>query len=290
MFVSNRDGARIADLEAELESLHSQLETANSQLETVLAHSVCAGWEIKSLKERLNFKTNTKKRKVQVNAQYISSADAARILDERDREEAEKRQKVEEAHTAKKVKEDQRKHQREVGGITFVGSLNNKTRDDLLDITFALRLTSSDSNTPETKATLISMINVHLDANPHLASDSTFAGLFLSRTRARKQNDENAPPPALPPPTLLPSGLSRQPPSSDFASNASESESEPSMVLFDELPHSGRFFQSINLTPPDLSLPGPSSFMPFAHYPHPILPPTDPQFLPPFYFPPPPHD
>ena len=277
---------RIADLEAEVRSLRSQLETANSQLETALAHSVCAGWEIRSLKERLNSKTNTKKRKVQVNAQYISSADAIRILDERDREEAEKKQKEEEAQAAKRAKDDQRKQQREVGGITFAGSLNSKTRDDLLDITFALRLTGSDSNTPETKATLISMINTHLDANPHLASDSACAGLFLSRSRGRKRNDDNAPPSAIHPPTFIPPGLPRQPLSSNFSGNTPESTPEPPMVLFSELSHSGRFLQSISSTPPDFSLPSPSSFMPFSRYP-PSFPPTDPQSLPPSYFPPP---
>ena len=39
------------------------------------------------------------------------------------------------------------------------------------------------------------MINTHLDANPDLASDSAFAGHFLSRTRGCKRNDENAAPP-----------------------------------------------------------------------------------------------
>lgn len=272
-----------------MQSLRSQLKTANSQLETALAHSICTGWEIKSLKERLNLKTNTKKRKVQVNAQYISSADATQILDERDREEAEKRQKEEEAQAAKKAKDDQRKQQREAGGITFTGSLNNKTKDDLLDITFALQLTGSDSNTTETRATLISMINVHLDNNPHLASDSPFAGLFHSRTRGRKRNDENVAPSALSPPTLVPPGPPCQPPSSDFTGNMPESELEPPMVLFDELPHSGRFFRSINSTPHDLGLAGPSSF-PFTNYSPPVFPSTNPQFLPPFYFPPPPHD
>ena len=64
------------ELEEEVTILHSQLETANSKLETVLAHSVCANWEIKSLKECLNSKINTKKQKVQVNAQYVLSTEA----------------------------------------------------------------------------------------------------------------------------------------------------------------------------------------------------------------------
>ena len=287
MFLSNCERARIADLEAEVQCLRSQLETTNSQLETVLAHSICAGWEIKSLKERLNLKTNAKKRKVQVNAQYISSADAIRILDEREREEAEKRQKEEEARAAKKAKDDQRKQQREAGGITFTGSLNNKTRDDLLNITFALQLTGPDSNTTETRATLISMINAHLDGNPHLASDSTFAGLFLSRTRGRKRNEETVTPSVPSPPTPPPPGLPRQPLSSDLTGNMFESKSEPPMVLFNELPSSGRFFQSINSTPPNFSLPGPSSFTPYGYYPPPTPPLSDPQLPSPFYFPPP---
>jgi hypothetical protein len=288
-FISSYERAQIEDLEEEVRSLRSQLETANSQLEAAVAHSVCAGWEIKSLKERLNSKTNTKKRKVQVNAQYISSAEAARILEEQDREEAEKQQREEEAQAAKKAKDDQRKQQCEAGGLTFIGSLNSKTKDDLLDVAFALRLTGSDSNSTETRAALISMINDHLDKNPHLASNPTFAGLFLSRTRGRKRNDENATPSTILPPAPLSPGLPRQPLSPDFADNASDPELEPQMVLFSELPPSGRFFQSINSTPPDFSLPGPSSFVPYVHYPPPISHPADPQFLPPFYPPPPSH-
>ena len=246
-------------------ALRSQLKDAKSQLETALAHSVCAGWEIKGLKERLNSKVNKKKRKLQVNAQYISSADAIRMLAEQEREDAEKRQREEEAQAAKKAKDDHRKQQREAGGTTFTGSLNNKARDDLLDITFALRLTGSDSNAPETRATLISMINTHLDANPHLASDPAFAGLFLSRARGRRRNDENQPPLALPP-SPPPPDLPRRPLSSNFSGNTAGLESEPPMVLFSELSHSRRFFQSINSTPPSLDLPGPS-FVPFTHYP-----------------------
>ena len=248
MFVGNREMARIAELEADVKLLRSQLEEANSKLETALAHNVCAGWEIKTLKERVNSKSNKTKRKVQVNAQYISSADAVQMLIEQEREEAEKKQKEEEVRAAKKAKDDHRKQQREAGGVTFGGSLNGKTKDDLLDIAFAMRLTSSDSNTPETKATLISIINAHLDANSHLAADPTFAGLFLSRTRARKRNDENSPPLA-----------------------HSEPDSEHPMVLFNELPPSGRFFQSINLMPPNLSLQSSSPFAPFVHYPPPSL-------------------
>ena len=288
-FVTSHERSRIAELEEEVVSLRSKLETANSQLETAAAHSVCAGWEIKSLKERLNTKNNAKKHKVQVHAQYISSAEATQMLNEQACEEAEKRQREEEAQATKKAKDDQRKQQREAGGIAFSGSLNNKTKDDLLDITFALQLTGPGSNATETRAELISLINNHLDKNPHLASDSAFAGLFLSRTRGRRRNDENAASSSIPPPTLLPPNL-RQPLSSDLTGNASDSklESELSMVLFNELPQSGRFFQSITSMPPDFSLPGPSSFAPYT-YPPPVPHPTDPQFPPPFYLPPSPH-
>ena len=96
--------SRIAKLEEEVRSLRSQLETAKLQLKMALAHSTCAGWEIKGLKERLNLKNSTKKCKVQVNAQYISSADAIRMLDEQEHEAAERRTKEEEAQAAKRQK------------------------------------------------------------------------------------------------------------------------------------------------------------------------------------------
>jgi hypothetical protein len=88
--------SRTAALEAEVEALRSQLEGSNSQLKTALAHSVCAGWEIKGLKERLNSKLNKKKGNLQVNAQYISSADAIRMLAEQERKDVEKRWREEE--------------------------------------------------------------------------------------------------------------------------------------------------------------------------------------------------
>ena len=64
MLVGNHEMARIADLEAEVELLRSQLEEANSKLEAALAHTVCAGWEIKTLKQWVNSKSNKTKRKV----------------------------------------------------------------------------------------------------------------------------------------------------------------------------------------------------------------------------------
>jgi len=284
VLMSERDRARMEYLEEEVKRLRSQLET-------VLAHAVCAGWEIKSLQERLNSKNNrTKKRKVQVNAQYISSAEAIRILDEQERADAEKRQKEEEAQAAKKAKDDQRKRQREAGDITFSGSLNSKTRDDLLDISFALRLTSSDSNTPETKTALITMINTHLDNNPDLASDPTFTGLFLSRARGRKRNvnDENAPPAPIPPPNLLPPGFPHQPLSPNFTNDAPELELDPPMVFFNELPGPGRYFQSIASIPPDFTVSGAPYFPRHPYYPPPTPHTFDPHFPPSYYLPPPP--
>lgn len=280
-FASNRDKARIEDLEEEVRSLKSQLET-------VLAHSVCAGWEIRSLQERLNLKNNrTKKRKVQVNAHYVSSAEASQMLDEQERADTKKRLKEEEVQAAKKAKDDQRKHLCEAGGITFSGSLNSKTRDDLLDISFALRLTGSDSNTQETKATLIAMISTYLDNNADLASNPTFAGLFLSRIHGCKRNvnDENAAPTPLQSLVLLPPEPPRQPPSTNFAYNPSEPGPNPALVHPSELPHTGRFFKSIHSTPPDFSLPGPSTFLRYPYQlppiprtpdPNPRLPPLSP--------------
>lgn len=259
---------QVVDLEKDLQSLHAQLAIANSELKTAVAQNICAGWEIKGLKQQLNSKAGLKKRKVQVNAQYISCADAIQILDEQEREAAEKKEKEEEAQSAKKAKDDQRKQQREAGSITFTGSLNSKTKDDLLDISFALGLTGSDSNTPETRAALISIINIHLDKNFCLASNSPFAGLFLSRTRGRKRS-ENVPPPALPPTTTLP-GSPRQPFSPNPARDPSEP--EPPMVPFTELPYSGRFQRPINSTPPNFGSNGPST--PYSHYPPPTSHPS----------------
>ncbi|KAF9646739.1 hypothetical protein BDM02DRAFT_3118221 [Thelephora ganbajun] len=92
-------------------------------------------------------------------------------------------------------------------------------------------------------------------------------------------------PPGSSPPTLLQPGLPRQSLSSGFTGNTSKSESEPPVVSFSDLPHLGRFVQSANSTPPDFSLPGPSSFTPCIHYPTPIPLPTDLQFSPPHTFP-----
>ena len=162
----------------------------------------------------------------------------------------------------------------------------NKTKDDLLNITFALWLTGPDSNTMETRAELISLINNHLDKNPHLVSDSAFAGLFLSQTCGRRRNNEYATSSAIPLPTLLPPP--HQPLSSDLTGNASDSEleSELLMVLFNELPRSGCFFQSITSIPPDVSLLGPSSFTLYTYYPPPVPHPAEPQLPPLFFLPP----
>ena len=134
-----------------METLHSQLEAANLKLEIVQAHLVCAVWEIRGLKKCLNSKTNVEKQEVQVNTQHISSAEVTCILEEHDCEEAEKREREEEVQVAKKARDNQQKQQHEAGSIMFASSLNSKIKDDLLNITCTLQLTSSNSNTKETK-------------------------------------------------------------------------------------------------------------------------------------------
>lgn len=104
-----------------------------------------------------------------------------------------------------------------------------------------------------------------------------FLLLFLS-----DQKVYPLPTPPLPGPPL-------QPPSPNLAANTPHPESQPAMVLFNELPNAGHFFQSVGLAPPDSGLLGPSSFGPYAHYPHishaHIAGAHSP---PPFHFPPPP--
>ena len=87
--------------------------------------------------------------------------------------EAEKKREADEVQAAKKAKDDLRQQQREAGNMVFFGSLNSKTKDDLIDITYTLRLTGPDSNMKETKVTQILMINTHLDNHPQLRSHPT---------------------------------------------------------------------------------------------------------------------
>lgn len=262
---------RVDELEEELKKERAERARVQAELEKAVTHAVCVGWEVKLLQERLNRKTQGKKRKVQVTAHYVTSADAARILKEREQAEEEKRKQEEAAQAIKKAKDEKRKQQREAGGSKFSGSIASKNRDDLLDITHALKLTGSDSNVSETKAELVSMINTHLDNNPQLAADETFSGLFLSRERARKRNaaDENfAPPPPNPnPPPQLPP----QPPlSADLKPSG-----ELPMVLINEMPDPVNFFHSTNppvsftpyLAPPTNDV-YPYAFAPI-HQPHP---------------------
>jgi hypothetical protein len=238
---------RIHELEEELRKEQAERTRVEAEFEKAFTHAICVGWELKLLQQQLNKKTQGKKRKLQVTAQYVTSAEASRILKEHEQAEEEKRKQEEAAQALKKAKDGKRKQQRETGGIKFTGSIMNKNRDDLLDITYAFKLTASDSNASETKAALISMINVHLDNHPQLAADETFSGLFLSCERTRQRNalgENTAPPssshftlPAQSPPQPLP------PPDPKPLD-------EPPMVLFNEAGGAVGFLSSDNPPPP----------------------------------------
>lgn len=233
---------RIDELEEELRKEQSERMSVQAELDKAFTHAVCAGWEVKSLQERLNRKTQGKKRKVQVTAQYVTSADAARILKEHEQAEEEKQKREEAAQEIKKAKDEKRKEQREAGGLKFSGSITSKNRGELLDIAYALRLTGSDSNTSETKAQLVLIINAYLDNHPQLAVDEMFSGLFLSRERARKRNGsgENIAPSRSTLPTNSPPQRQSPPPTDLKPSD------EPPMVLFNKTRETVGPFRSAN--------------------------------------------
>jgi hypothetical protein len=111
-------------------------------------------------------------------------------------------------HSYKSSQELEAKIQHACSGAYFTGSLSTKNKDDLIDITGALRVPTSG-----TKRELLNAIREHFELHPELEDDARFSGLFTGRSRGQKrsfdegpsdENDQNVPPATRPRLEIIP--------------------------------------------------------------------------------------
>lgn len=148
--------------------------------------------ELQNEKRKANQRNGraSKRRKLNVEARVLTSAEGKRLAAEKEAERAVKMQKKKKAEMLRKEKEAERDQQRQARGpdAPFMGSLPSKNKPDLQEIAAALDL-SEDG----TKDTLIQRINACFDSNPLLRDGPRFSGLFhrAPRRRLRATDSEN---------------------------------------------------------------------------------------------------
>jgi len=130
----------------------------------------------------------SKRRKLNVEARVLTSAEGKQLAAEKDAERAAKEQKKKDASMRRKQKENDREQQRRhrAPDAPFMGSLSSKSKPDLQEIAGALSLAEEG-----TKEVLIRRINTFFDSHPRLRDSERYIGLFNRAHRRRIQVDTN---------------------------------------------------------------------------------------------------
>ena len=162
------------------------------QVERLSGHVKMVELELQNEKRKANQRDGraSKRRKLNVEARVLTSAEGKRLAAEKEAERVTKMQKRKEAELLRKEKEAERDQQRRDRGpdAPFIGSLSSKNKPDLQEIAAALDL-SEDG----TKDALMQRITTHFDSNPLLRDGPRFSGLFHRAPRRRPQATENTP-------------------------------------------------------------------------------------------------
>ena len=145
------------------------------------AHDVLVYHEFASLKRKINLKSNwaPKKRKLNVKACCLTSAEGLAEAQEADRLRLEKERKRDEA-AAKRVAEEAERLKNRLAldpDAPFIGVLSLKNKSQLQDIAFTLHLPIDNKLTKEN---LISSINDHFDKFPSLKATPHYKQIFNS--------------------------------------------------------------------------------------------------------------
>ena len=166
---------KAVQLEHENKRLHMERDQAH-------AHGALVYHEFASLKRKINLKSNRapKKRKLNVKARCLTSAEGLAEAQEADRLHLEKERKRDEA-AAKRVAEEAERLKNWLAldpDAPFVGVLSSKNKSQLQDIAFTVHLPIDNKLTKEN---LISSINDHFDKFPSLKATPRYEQIFNSR-------------------------------------------------------------------------------------------------------------
>jgi hypothetical protein len=174
--------------------LFDRINRLETQVQRLTGHVKMVELELQNEKRKANQRDGraSKRRKLNVEARVLTSAEGKRLAAEKDAERAAKMQKRKEAETLRKEKEAEREELRRIRGpdAPFIGSLSSKSKPELREIAAALGL-SEDG----TKDALTQRITACFDLDPLLRDRPRFTGLFHRATRRRPQaTNENAHP------------------------------------------------------------------------------------------------
>lgn len=164
--------------------LFDRIQQLEKEVQRLSGHVKMVELELQNEKRKSNQRDDraSKRRKLNVEARVLTSAEGRRIAAEKDAERVAKAQKKKEAERIRKEKEVARDQQRRArpSDEPFVGSLASKNKADLQEIAGALSLPEDG-----TKDALIQRINSFFDSNPLQRISPRFSGLFNRRAQRR---------------------------------------------------------------------------------------------------------
>lgn len=171
-------------------AIFARMRHLEEKVEQLTAHAKMSDFELLNLKRQLNHRTGraSKRRKLNVEARVLTSAEGRQLAEEKEVERMAKEQKKNDAEQRRKEKEAERLQHRlnRPPDAPFTGSLSSKNRPDLQEIAGALGLPETG-----TKEVLTQSIKGHFDANPSLRDSPRFSGLFNRASRRRPRELEN---------------------------------------------------------------------------------------------------
>ena len=173
--------------------LFDRILQLEGQVQQLSGHVKMVKVELQNEKRKSNERDGraSKRRKLNVEARVLTSAEGRRFAEEKEAEQAAKAQKKRDAAIRRKEKEVERDRQHRARGpdAPFTGSLTSKNKPDLKEIAAALDITEDG-----TKDALIQHINAFFDSNPSLRESPRFSGLFHRASRRHPRETENTQP------------------------------------------------------------------------------------------------
>jgi hypothetical protein len=148
--------------------------------------------ELAIQKRKLNERDrrSSKKRKLNVEARVLTSAEGRRLAAEKDAERAKKAQDKRDGVQRRQEKENSRQENRRNWdpSTAFTGLLSAKSKDDLLNIAWTLKLAEDG-----TKVKLLDRITAYFDNHPAERDSDRYRGLFARAPRGRRTTAPTAP-------------------------------------------------------------------------------------------------
>jgi hypothetical protein len=172
--------------------LFARIQRLENEVHTMRAHVGMVEFQLAEQKRKLNERDGrvSKRRKLNVEARVLTSAEGKRLAAEKDAERARKAQSKADGAQRRKEKENCRDETRRNWdhSAALTGLLSAKNKDDLMDIAWSLNLSEEG-----TKAQLLERMTKHFDTHPEQRDSAKYSGLFARAPRGRRTAATAAP-------------------------------------------------------------------------------------------------